>query len=330
MQGKLARIAVTPGEPGGIGPDICLMLSQRPHPFDWVVVGDINVLKARGDILGIQVDIHAYEPASNPMPHPADHLSVLHVPVAAAVEPGQLHADNAYYVLNCLDRGVAGCQSGEFSALVTGPLHKGIINDAGRPFTGHTEYLASLTHCPRPVMMLQTAGLRVALATTHLPLKEVSESITQALLTEIITILDRDLRRWMRLQQPSILVCGLNPHAGENGYLGNEEQDIIEPTINALRDQGIDARGPFAADTVFYDNKLKKADVILAMYHDQGLPVLKYRGFGHAANITLGLPIIRTSVDHGTALPLAGTAQANPDSLAYALDTAFSMIRHNP
>lgn len=329
MQAKLARIVVTPGEPAGIGPDICLMLSQRPHPFEWVVVGDIHVLEARGDRLGIQVDIHAYDPAADPMVHPAGHLVVLHVPVAAVVETGQLNVDNVYYVLNCLDRAVAGCQSGEFSALVTGPINKGIINEAGRPFTGHTEYLAFLTSCPRPVMMLQTTGLRVALATTHLPLKKVSESITQASLTEIITILDHDLRRWMGIQQPSIWVCGLNPHAGENGYLGEEEQEIIEPAIDALRDQGIDVRGPFAADTVFIADKLKKVDVILTMYHDQGLPVLKHMGFGRAVNITLGLPIIRTSVDHGTALPLAGTGQANPGSLAYALDTAFNMTRYN-
>lgn len=254
---------------------------------------------------------------------------MLPIPLEADVIPGELNVANGNYVVATLARACDGCLSGEFAALVTGPVHKGIINDAGVPFTGHTEFFADRSGCPRVVMMLASEHLRVALATTHLPLQEVPAAITPQTLREVITILDADLRRRFGLHQPHIYVCGLNPHAGEGGHMGREELDIIIPTLDALRASGIRLTGPLPADTLFQPKYLDDADAVLAMYHDQGLPVLKYQGFGHAVNITLGLPFIRTSVDHGTALDLAASGQAQPGSFITALNLAIEMTNHS-
>jgi 4-hydroxythreonine-4-phosphate dehydrogenase len=254
---------------------------------------------------------------------------VLPVSLAASVNCCQLNASNSGYVLETIRQATLGCMNGDFNAMVTAPVHKGIINDAGIPFSGHTEFIAEITG-GTPVMMLATPGLRVALATTHLPLSQVSTAITQASLSEVISILHSDLHQRFGISQPKILVCGLNPHAGENGHLGHEEIDTIEPVLQQLRLAGLDLVGPLPADTLFTPKYLDTADAVLAMYHDQGLPVLKFKGFGQAVNITLGLPIVRTSVDHGTALELAGTGKANLGSLKFALQTALDMIPSTP
>ena len=254
-------------------------------------------------------------------------VEVLHLPLAAPCVAGRLDPANAKYVLGLLDRAVDGCLSGEFGAMVTAPVHKGVINDAGVPFTGHTEYLAARCGSPLPVMMLVGGGLRVALATTHLPLRSVPDAITGATLEAVLRILDRDLRRLFAVRKPRILVCGLNPHAGEGGHLGREETDVITPVLSRLRRGGLALEGPVPADTAFLPDRLAGADAVLAMYHDQGLPVLKRAAFGHAVNVTLGLPIVRTSVDHGTALDLAGTGRADAGSLLAALRLAASSCR---
>lgn len=327
-------IAVTSGEPAGIGPELCARLAQERFPARLVVLGDRDLIAARARATGQVVAIRDYDPAqpAGRAPFPGS-LEVLHVPLAAPSEAGTLDARNGAYVLALLDRALAGCVSGEFAAMVTAPVHKGVINDAGVPFTGHTEYLAEHTATPRVVMML--AGdvgegearrpLRVALATTHLPLKDVPGAITPALLREVVTILDADLKRKYGLARPRILVTGLNPHAGEDGHLGREEIEVIAPTLDALRGEGIELIGPLPADTLFTPPVLAKGDAVLAMYHDQGLAVLKYATFGQGINVTLGLPVIRTSVDHGTALTLAGTGQADPGSLFTAVDEACRM-----
>lgn len=326
MSRPIARIAITPGEPAGIGPDLVLALSKTTGPDELIVIADPALLKARAELLGVRVDIvtvNADDPARTPS---AGTLHVLPVALAAPVIPGTLNSDNANYVLSTLDAAIDGCQAGHFDALVTGPVHKGVINDAGVAFSGHTEYLAERTATARVVMMLATEGLRVALATTHIPLREVADAITGALLREIISITAHDLQRKFGIAQPRILVCGLNPHAGEGGHLGREEIDTIEPLLASMRAEGYDLTGPLPADTLFTPKYLQNADAVLAMYHDQGLPVLKYQGFGRAVNITLGLPIIRTSVDHGTALDLAGTGSADHGSLLTAIDYAQTMI----
>ena len=271
--------------------------------------------------------LHEYKPGTYPKKSARGELLVLPVLLGAPCVPGQLNKANAAYVHTTLERAVDGCLAGEFFGLVTGPVQKSLLIEAGIAFTGHTELLAQRSGTPRVVMMLATAGLRVALATTHLPLADVPKAITRELLTEIITILHRDLRTKFGITQPRILVAGLNPHAGESGHLGREEIDVIEPVLDNLRKQGMDLRGPLPADTLFTPKYLNNADAVLAMYHDQGLPVLKYKGFGNAVNITLGLPFIRTSVDHGTALDLAGTGKANPGSLLTAIDTAMQMAQ---
>jgi 4-hydroxythreonine-4-phosphate dehydrogenase len=247
------------------------------------------------------------------------------VDLAEPAQSGQLNSANARYVLKTITKATKGCMDGVFDAMVTAPVHKGIINEAGFVFTGHTEYIAEMTG-GHPVMMLATPGLRVALVTNHLPLSEVSQAVTHTRLRTVLRVLDQDLRLRFKITSPKILVCGLNPHAGENGHLGKEEIEIIEPVLEGLRKQGLDLRGPLPADTVFTEKYLSSADVVLAMYHDQGLPVLKHKGFGRAVNITLGLPIVRTSVDHGTALELAGTGKADKGSLLYAIETALIMI----
>ncbi|WP_049723702.1 4-hydroxythreonine-4-phosphate dehydrogenase PdxA [Gilvimarinus polysaccharolyticus] len=326
MTHAIARIAVTPGEPAGIGPDLLVALSQTASRAELVVIADPTLLKQRAGILGLQVNIitvNADDAARLPA---AGTLHVLAVPLAANAVAGELNKDNAHYVLNTLDAAIDGCTAGHFDALVTGPVHKGIINDAGVTFSGHTEYLAQRTQTPRVVMMLATEGLRVALATTHIPLRAVADAITPALLREIISITVHDLKVKFGIAQPRILVCGLNPHAGESGHLGTEEIDTIEPLLANMRNEGYDLIGPLPADTLFTPKYLTGADAVLAMYHDQGLPVLKYQGFGKAVNITLGLPIIRTSVDHGTALDLAGTGKVDPGSLLTAIDYAQTMI----
>ena len=322
----IPRLVITPGEPAGVGPDLVLSISQQAWPVQLVVAADQHLLQRRADQLGLTVDLQPYDAAAAPSPQAAGTLTVLHVPLAVTETPGQLDVRNGRYVLATLQRAAEGALKGEFAALVTGPVHKGIINEAGVPFSGHTEFLAEIGGCDQVVMMLATTGLRVALATTHLPLLEVPAAITPASLTRTLQILHGDLQRQFGIATPRIYVCGLNPHAGEGGHMGREEIEVIEPVLEHLRQQGMDLVGPLPADTLFQDKYLQQADAVLAMYHDQGLPVLKYKGFGKAVNITLGLPFIRTSVDHGTALDLAASGQASPGSLLTALQQALDMV----
>lgn len=316
-------LAITAGEPAGIGPDLCLQLARHAAPL--VVIADKALLQQRAVQLGLSVELHDYQQGQ---PLQCDALNVLHVPLARPALPGQLDAANAPYVLETLRRAVQGCLSGEFAGMVTAPVHKGIINDAGIPFTGHTEFLAEQTNTPLVVMMLAGGGMRVALATTHLPLREVADAITRSLLEDILRILQRDLQRRFGLSRPRILVAGLNPHAGEGGHLGREEIEVMIPVLDKLRAEGFDVSPPLPADTLFAAHRLKECDAVLAMYHDQGLPVLKHASFGEGVNITLGMPIIRTSVDHGTALELAGTGKANVGSLLEAIKVAEEMAQH--
>jgi 4-hydroxythreonine-4-phosphate dehydrogenase len=325
----IPRIALTPGEPAGIGPDLCVQLAQTAQDCQLVVIANPTLLKQRAQQLDLPLIIQPFDKHQIAKPNVPGHLMVLPVSLAAPVNCGQLNAANSHYVLDTIHQATLGCMNGDFNAMVTAPVHKGIINDAGIPFSGHTEFIAEITG-GTPVMMLATPGLRVALATTHLPLSQVSAAITQASLSEVISILHTDLRQRFGIAQPKILVCGLNPHAGENGHLGHEEIDTIEPVLQQLRLAGLDLVGPLPADTLFTPKYLDTADAVLAMYHDQGLPVLKFKGFGQAVNITLGLPIVRTSVDHGTALELAGTGKANLGSLKFALQTALDMIPSTP
>lgn len=304
------RLAITPGEPAGIGPDLVLSLASRPWPDELVIIADPELLAARARALGLAPDIREVRLSDAPRPAPAGCLHVLPAALRAPVRAGELNPANSAYVLETLDLAIAGCRQQQFDGLITGPVHKGVINEAGIPFTGHTEYLAAKTDTPRVVMMLATEGLRVALVTTHLPLKDVAGAITRPLLREVIAIVQRDLQDKFGLAEPHILVAGLNPHAGEDGHMGREEIDIIEPVLAEFRQRGVKLSPPLPADTLFTPKYLDHADAVLAMYHDQGLPVLKYKGFGQAVNITLGLPFIRTSVDHGTALDLAGTGRA--------------------
>lgn len=321
-----ARLAITAGEPAGIGPDLCLMLAQHPSPCERVVIADPQLLRDRAQQLGLTVELLPFDPDALPVAQAAGQLHVLPVALGAPCIPGELSAANAAYVLETLRLAGAGAIKGLFDAIVTAPVHKGIINEAGVPFSGHTEFFAEQTATEQVVMMLACPGLRVALATTHLPLRQVADAITGPLIERVVRILHNDLVTKFGLSDPRILVCGLNPHAGEDGHLGREELDVIIPALERLRSEGIELIGPLPADTLFTPKHLDQADAVLAMYHDQGLPVLKHKGFGNAVNITLGMPIIRTSVDHGTALDLAGTGQANPGSLQVALDTAIQMI----
>ena len=321
------RIVITPGEPAGIGPDLCITLAQQPHTAELVVVADAAVLEARAARLDLPLHLEPLQAAQAPSPQRSGTLKIMPLEVRKPVICGKLDTANAPYVLDSLRIAVRACQDRVCSALVTGPVNKAVINDAGMPFSGHTEFLAELTNTPQVVMMLLTEGLRVALATTHLPLKEVSAAITAPHLEGVIRILQHDLRVRFGIAQPRILVCGLNPHAGEGGHLGREEQEIIEPLLQRLRGEGLSLTGPLPADTLFIPKYLDQADAVLAMYHDQGLPVLKYKGFGNAVNITLGLPILRTSVDHGTALELAGSGQADCRSLEAALNLADEICR---
>lgn len=311
---KPAQIAYTVGDPAGIGMDIIIQACQQMVLNDVLVLANANWLVFRAKKLAMPLEL---------------------LDSAATVEKtGQLRVEHfdseeehsAFFTMGFLDRAIQGCLSGEFAAMVTGPVNKAVINEAGFQFTGHTEYIADKTNAPLPVMMLATEGLRVALMTTHLPLKDVAAAITGDVVTKVSTIVRDDLREKFGIQSPTILMCGLNPHAGEGGYLGREEIDVIQPALNGLSDQGVEIQGPYPADTLFQEKYLQDADAVIAMYHDQGLPVLKFKGFGKAANITLGLPIIRTSVDHGTAYDLVGTGQADIGSLQTALTVARQMV----
>jgi 4-hydroxythreonine-4-phosphate dehydrogenase len=318
------RIALTSGEPAGIGPELCAQVAALCEPdCDLICLGDRGLIAERAESARVALDLR--EPGASGSRRPS--LQVEHHPLAAPSQPGRLDPANASYVVGLLDAALDGIAAGRFDAVVTAPVHKGVINDAGRPFTGHTEYLAERTGAPRPVMLLVAGRLRVALATTHLPLRDVSRAITADVLDATLQILDADLRRLWDIARPRIAVLGLNPHAGESGHLGDEEIRVIRPSIARARAAGIDAFGPLPADTAFVPRELARCDAVLAMYHDQGLPVLKHAGFGHAVNVTLGLPIIRTSVDHGTALDLAGSGRADPGSLEAAIRLAAEACR---
>jgi 4-hydroxythreonine-4-phosphate dehydrogenase len=323
------RIALTSGEPAGVGPELCLALAARALPCELVCLADFGLLEERSRALGGAVTLRRWEGASGAArPHVAGSLDVEHHPLVVRSIAGRLDTANVPYVLSMLNRAIDGTLAGEFAAIVTAPVHKGVINDAGVHFSGHTEHLAQRTRAACPVMLLTNGALRVALATTHLPLKAVSAAITQDLLFETAVILQRDLRRWWGIGAPRIAVCGLNPHAGESGHLGDEELKTIAPAIARMRAGGIDAHGPLPADTVFIPRILADFDAVLAMYHDQGLPVVKHAGFEQAVNVTLGLPILRTSPDHGTALDLAGRGVADVGSLAAAVQLAIRLATH--
>jgi 4-hydroxythreonine-4-phosphate dehydrogenase len=317
-------IALTCGESAGIGPDLCLAAAQPARDFPLVCLADRALLQQRAQLLRLPCTLVDYAPGSAPT-RAAGELCVLHVPLAVPAIPGRLELRNARAVLQLIERAVAGCRHGEFAAMVTAPVQKSIINEAGVPFTGHTEYIAALCQAPLPVMLLVAGRLRVALATIHLPLRAVPDAISGDGLRAVLGIVHHDLQRLFGIARPRIGVCGLNPHAGESGHLGSEEQQVIAPAIAAARAQGLDVQGPFPADTLFVPRNLEAFDVVLAMYHDQGLPVLKHAGFGTAVNVTLGLPIIRTSVDHGTALELAGTGRADERSLLAAIALARTL-----
>ena len=323
---RLPRIAITSGEPAGIGLDICVKLAHTPLPASLLILADPQALQARASQLKLPLTLHTCETGSALPTHKGDgNLYVRPVTAHAPIHPGKLDAANSPYVLAMLDLAREGCLNGEFDAMVTAPVHKGIINDAGIAFTGHTEYLAETTQTAQVVMMLVGGGMRVALATTHLPLNQVSAAITKESLTTTIRILHHDLVHKFGIANPAIYVAGLNPHAGENGYLGSEEIDTINPVLETLRAEGMQLAGALPADTMFSQKNLAKADAFLAMYHDQGLTVLKHASFGEGVNVTLGLPVIRTSVDHGTALDIAGTGQADAGSMLSAITLAMEM-----
>ena len=329
MKNLIKPIVITPGEPAGVGPDLLIHLAQMEWDVELVACADPDLLSARAKQLNLPLVLNDYTSGAKSEGQAPGSLSIAPVRLNASVTPGVLDVQNGSYVVQTLARASDGCLNGEFSAIVTGPVHKGIINDAGIPFSGHTEFFAQRSHCERVVMMLATEELRVALATTHLPLKDVSDAISKQSLHEVVTILHYDLQSKFGIENPNIYVCGLNPHAGEGGHMGTEEIDTIIPALESLRKKGINLIGPLPADTLFQPKYLNDADAVLAMYHDQGLPVLKYQGFGRAVNITLGLPFIRTSVDHGTALELAGTGHADAGSFITALKLAIQMTHKN-
>lgn len=320
------RLAITSGEPAGIGPDLVIQLAQQHWPMQLVVLADPDLLAQRAEQLGLPLVITPYQADAPARASEPGQLCVLPIKLRQAVEAGRLNPANADYVIEMLTRATQGCLNREFAALITGPVHKGVINQAGLKFSGHTELLAELSHTEQVVMMLATPGLRVALATTHLPLADVPKAITPDLLDKVMRITYQALQVQFAIEKPCVLVAGLNPHAGEDGHMGREEIDVIDPVLAQLQAEGMDIRGCYPADTLFTPSKLQQADAILAMYHDQGLPVLKHMGFGNAVNITLGLPFIRTSVDHGTALDLAGSGQADIGSFHYAIQVALEML----
>lgn len=319
------RIGVTPGEPAGIGPDLVIKLAQQDWPVELVVCANAALLQQRAAQLQLPLQLLPYDAKAAPRPQKAGSLTIADFALDETVVAGQLNAANSHYVVKTLTFAGEKSISGEFAAIVTGPVHKGIINQAGIPFSGHTEFFALQSNTPYVVMMLATEGLRVALATTHIPLAYVAKAITADRLTKVLSILHQDLQQKFAIATPKIYVCGLNPHAGEDGHLGREELDIIIPTLEQLRATGMQLIGPLPADTLFQPKYLDDADAVLAMYHDQGLPVLKHMGFGRSVNISLGLPLIRTSVDHGTALDLAGTGKADAGSLFHAVNQAITL-----
>ncbi len=320
------RFVITSGEPAGIGPDLVLQLAQSDWPMELVVIADKNLLTQRAKMLGLPITFKPYQANLSPQPSQQGQITLLHIETNAPVKAGQLNVKNAGYVIKMLKTAIQGCLKQEFSAMITGSIHKGIINEAGLPFTGHTELLAEESHTKQVVMMLATPGLRVALVTTHLPLLDVPKAITPTLLTDVLHITHHALTQQFGIKDPTILVAGLNPHAGEDGHMGREEIDVICPVLESLKPQ-MHLNGPLPADTLFTPKYLEQADAVLAMYHDQGLPVLKHIGFGNAVNITLGLPFVRTSVDHGTALSLAGTGEADAQSFRYAIRVAQEMTQ---
>lgn len=324
----MQRIALTTGEPAGIGPDLTIMLAQQSQDYELIAIGDPDLLQERAAALQLPLSLREFSLETVHATAMAGELCIVPINSKATVLAGKLDARNAAYVLHTLDVAVDGCVKHQFDAMVTAPVHKGIINDSGIAFSGHTEYLAERTHST-PVMLLAANDFRVALVTTHLPLSEVPNAITDTQIKKVVTVLHDSLIKRFGIASPHILVCGLNPHAGEDGHMGREEIDTITPTLNELRDKGFNLTGPLPADTLFTPQHLDHADAALAMFHDQGLPVLKYAGFGHAVNITLGLPIIRTSVDHGTAIDKAGKGEINDGSLQAALQMALSMSAHN-
>jgi 4-hydroxythreonine-4-phosphate dehydrogenase len=319
------RIVITSGEPAGIGPDACVSLAQTGWEADLVVAADMTLLSSTADSLGLPLLLESYDPSRPARTHRAGTLSVMHISTAVPVIAGKPDAANSAYVIEMLDRACDGCSNGEFAAMVTAPVQKSALMDAGYAFSGHTEYLAARTRSALPVMMLLDDTLRVALVTTHLALADVPKAITKERLRATLRIVNMDVERHFNLAAPRIAVLGLNPHAGESGHLGREEIDVINPVIAELRAEGLDLQGPVPADTAFTPSFLKGVDVIVAMYHDQGLPVIKHVGFGTAVNMTLGLPILRTSVDHGTALSLARTGKADTGSLRAALALAIDL-----
>jgi 4-hydroxythreonine-4-phosphate dehydrogenase len=323
---QTARILITSGEPAGIGPDTCVSLAQSDWDCDLIVAGDAQLLASTAAALGLPLAIERYDTTLPRRLHKAGSLRVLHVPAKAPVVAGSLDPRNAAYVLSLLDRACDGCMNGEFGAMVTAPVQKSVIMDAGFAFSGHTEYLAHRCRAALPVMMLAGGGMRVALVTTHLPLSQVPAAITAERLTATLKIVSSELERLFDIKMPRLLLLGLNPHAGESGHLGREEIEVIEPVADALKRLGMQITGPVPADTAFNRTSLEGCDAVVAMYHDQGLPVLKYASFGEAVNITLGLPIIRVSVDHGTALALARTGKASDGSLRTALALAIDML----
>ena len=324
--GKPPLVAVTAGEPAGIGPDLCIQLVAESLPVPVVVVADRDLLRERAELLGINVTIIDFESVDDRAPG-AGALVVRHVPLEITVTPGTLDKRNSRYVLKTLEVAADGCMDRTFAAMATAPVNKAVINDAGIAFTGHTEFLADRTRTARVVMMLVGGGMRVALATTHLALRDVPAAITRQNLEETLAILRKDLVERFGVEHPRVLVAGLNPHAGESGHLGREEIEVIEPVLHALRNAGHDVVGPLPADTLFHPDRLRECDAVLAMYHDQGLPVLKHASFGSGVNVTLGLPIVRTSVDHGTALDLVGTGRADVGSLVAAITLAGELAR---
>jgi 4-hydroxythreonine-4-phosphate dehydrogenase len=317
---------VSSGEPAGIGPDISLALASRPFAARIAVLGDPDLLAERARLLGQRVDLKPCEDVTALAPHRPGSLQVLPVALGARVTAGTLDPRNASYVLTMLRRATELCVAGTAQALVTAPVQKSVISQSGVAFSGHTEFLAELTRAPQPVMLLAGKALRVALATTHLPLRSVAAALERGKLENLIRVLNRDLARRFRIPKPRLLVLGLNPHAGESGTLGTEEQTVIEPALRTLAAEGLDVRGPVSADTAFTPESLQRCDAVVAMYHDQGLPALKALSFGEIVNVTLGLPIVRTSVDHGTALSLAGTGRARPDSLFAAVELALQLV----
>ncbi|WDE12373.1 4-hydroxythreonine-4-phosphate dehydrogenase PdxA [Thalassomonas haliotis] len=322
------RIAITPGEPAGIGPDLVIAIAQQAWPVQVVVIASAELLLERAKQLQLPLELTQYDASASASPQQAGTLTILPLELAAPCLPGELNPDNGHYVVESLRIASEKNISGEFDAIVTGPVHKGLINQAGIPFSGHTEYFAHQANCSDVVMMLATEGLRVALVTTHIPLAYVAKAITTERLQKVTRILHRDLIEKFGIKNPAIYACGLNPHAGENGHLGGEEIETIIPAFEELRDEGINIIGPLPADTIFQEKYLSQADAILTMYHDQGLPVLKYKGFGASVNITLGLPFIRTSVDHGTALELAATGQADSGSFIEAMSNAIHLVNN--